>query len=71
MKRNLIAAVVALFLFGIVALAMSTSKKETTEPSSETRGASVKICPHSGLPCEGDGDCDEESATGCEEDSCH
>ncbi len=58
MKRKIIAAIVVLFLFGIVAMAISQSKNNA---SPSEKNASVKICPHTGLPCEGDGDCDEGS----------
>lgn len=70
MKRKLIAATVAALLFGAMAFAMLGSQEKTSLPesavsetsatSTRTESAAVKICPHSGLPCEGDGDCGEE-----------
>lgn len=71
MKRKLIAALVVILLFGGAAFALLGTKESVKEPSADasgavdTSGAAVKICPHSGLPCDGDGDCqDDECADG-------
>lgn len=62
MKKNLISVIiiVALFgAFGLVALG-SKEKSDGVNASAKDPANAVKICPNSGLPCDGDGDCDED-----------
>lgn len=67
MKKNIVPIVVVVVLFACVAVVSFASKGSGTAARSRegTGDATVKICPHSGLPCEGDGDCEED----CEENS--
>lgn len=74
MKKNLIALGVVVLLFGALGIAMLSAKQNVGDvPASETAAsdATVKICPHSGLPCDGDDDCESgcesEDAGDCEE----
>ena len=69
MKKNLVPIIVVVVLFACVAV-VSFASKGSDGGSSKSEGANgtVKICPHSGLPCEGDGDCGEDcDGEGCEE----
>ncbi len=75
MKKNLITLAVVVALFGALSVAMLGAKQDAgLENSSEAvvSDATVKICPHSGLPCDGDGDCEsdcESEGTGdCEKE---
>lgn len=69
MKKNIVPIVVVVFLFTCAAIVSFVSKGNASNASPETpaaaeaHDATVKICPHSGLPCEGEGDCEDE----CEE----
>lgn len=80
MKKNLIALAVVVALFGVMGVAMLSAKQDASaQNASGTAAASndgtVKICPHSGLPCDGDDDCESECESegaadcenGCEE----
>ncbi len=60
MKRKLIIAIVVLFLFGVMTGYILTVEKKKTDTRSTVQFTPVKICPHSGLPCDGDGDCAHE-----------
>ncbi len=63
MKKNIVPIVVVVVLFACVAVVSFASKDSAPKTTSNgAQDATVKICPHSGLPCEGDGDCGE-----CEE----
>lgn len=70
MKKNLIVLGVVIVLFGAMgAVAVFSGGNAGPESVVDEAAASnvdgaVKICPHSGLPCDGDGDC--ESGDGCE-----
>ena len=68
MKRKLIAALVVLLLFGGAAFALLGTKEPSRKQEPAPSSAAVKICPHSGLPCDGDGGCDGEECGS--EDSC-
>ena len=58
-------ACVAVVSFG--SRGSSSSDADSAAASSASASdANVKICPHSGLPCEGDGDCEAD----CEEENC-
>ena len=66
MKKNLVSVIVIVALFGALGLVALGSKEESAgvDASAKDQANAVKICPHSGLPCTGEGDCDED----CEED---
>lgn len=76
MKKNLIVFGVVIALFGAMGVAMMNSAKKAEAESVASEGVAaqndgtVKICPHSGLPCDGDGDCEGdacgEAEGGCE-----
>ena len=60
MKKNIVPIAVVVILFVCVAVVSFASKGSASSKSAPaTKDATVKICPHSGLPCEGDGDCEE------------
>lgn len=73
MKKNLIALVVVVLLFGALGVAMLGAKQNDDSASASgaastaSSDATVKICPHSGLPCDGDDDCESGCESGCEE----
>ena len=66
MKKNLVSVIVIVALFGALGLVALGSKEESAgvDAGAKDQVNAVKICPHSGLPCTGEGDCDED----CEED---
>ena len=82
MKKNLIVLGVVVALFGLMGVVtMNSAKKAGAESVANEEVAvqndgTVKICPHSGLPCDGDGDCEgggcgdaegcDSAAGGCE-----
>ena len=63
MKKNLVSIIVVVALFAALSVFALGSKKNdstTTTGSGKDAASAVKICPNTGLPCTGDGDCDEE-----------
>ena len=63
MKKNLVSIIVVVALFAALSVFALGSKKNdsaTTNGSGKDAASAVKICPNTGLPCTGDGDCDEE-----------
>ena len=74
MKKNLIPLLVVVALFAIFACVSYSSKGNADAPNDANSTATataassgrVKICPRSGLPCEGDGDCGDECGDDCE-----
>ena len=67
MKKNLLSAIVVATLFGVLAIAAVAAKNSSassTDASGKEQASAVKICPHSGLPCTGDGECEDD----CEEE---
>ena len=73
MKKNLIAFAVVVVLFGVLGVAMLSAKQNAGGENASEAAVSapnddtVKICPYSGLPCDGDGDCESDCESGCEE----
>lgn len=76
MKKNLIVLSVVIALFGVMGVVMMNSAKNAgaesvaNEDVAIQNDGTVKICPHSGLPCDGDGDCEGDGcgdAEGCGE----
>ncbi len=66
MKKNLVSVIVIVALFGALAFVALDTKGDNNavDASAKDQANAVKICPHSGLPCTGEEDCDEE----CEEE---
>ena len=76
MKKNLIVLGDVIALFGVMGVVMMNSAKNAgaesvaNEDVAIQNDGTVKICPHSGLPCDGDGDCEGDGcgdAEGCGE----
>ena len=67
MKKNLVSVIVIVALFGALAFVALDTKGENgaVDANAKDQANAVKICPHSGLPCTGEGDCDET----CEDES--
>ena len=63
MKKKFVIAFIVTILFGVMAVIM-TASNESARPASTPQNAAVKICPHSGLPCDGDGECDDANECG-------
>ena len=59
MKKNLVSVVVIVVLFGALGLFALGSKGESAgnAEGAKDQANAVKICPNSGLPCDGDGEC--------------
>ncbi|MGN1065308.1 MAG: hypothetical protein ACI4QC_07840 [Thermoguttaceae bacterium] len=75
MKKNIVPIAVVVVLFACVAVvsfgsrgSSSSDADSAAASSASASDANVKICPHSGLPCEGDGDCEEDCEI-CEEET--
>lgn len=68
MRRKAIALFVVILLFGGAAFALLGTKEKEENNAADTSSAAVKICPHSGLPCDGDGDCQDEESQSCGSD---
>lgn len=73
MKKNLIVLGVVIALFGVMGVVMMNSAKNAgaesvaNEDVAIQNDGTVKICPHSGLPCDGDGDCEGDGCGDAEE----
>lgn len=65
MKKNLIVLGVVVALFAAMGAVMMNASKQAgaesvaNEDVAVQNDGTVKICPHSGLPCDGDGDCED------------
>ena len=75
MKKNLIGLGVVVALVGLMGVVTMNSAKKAgaesvaNEDVAVQNDGTVKICPHSGLPCDGDGDCEDGGcgdAEGCD-----
>lgn len=66
MKKNLVSIIVIVALFGALSVFALAGKKNDANSNANAKDAAsaVKICPNTGLPCTGDGDCEE----GCDEE---
>ncbi len=62
MKKDLVSVIVIVVLFGALGLVALGSKEKNagTDADAKDQANAVKICPSSGLPCDGDGDCGED-----------
>lgn len=69
MKKKIISVFVVLFLFGLMAVFMHSIENKNHSQNASAQGAAVKICPHSGLPCDGDGDCETGEQGECSDSS--
>jgi hypothetical protein len=71
MKTKLMIAVLVAFLFGLSSFAIHFSRNTSTTDNSNTVDAiSVRVCPHSGLPCNGDGQCDDHDQSSSHDENC-
>jgi hypothetical protein len=70
MKTKLMIAVLVAFLFGLSSFAIHFNRDTTPNNSEAVDTPSVRICPHSGLPCNGDGQCKDHDQSKSHDENC-
>jgi hypothetical protein len=70
MKTKLMIAVLVAFLFGLSSFAIHINRDAPTDNSNAVDTMPVRVCPHSGLPCNGDGQCNDHDQSKSHDENC-